>query len=163
MLTYHQRGSKGQFKFLIKWWPFDGYNCILTTWIWTKLTKLCRCHFHNRFPDAQIWYQRSKIPLPAQVMTLCYDTEWCPLLATMHSLVPGGCINMIIQQMIFASISCAFSVKSYWNGYQNYKSTLVHVMVWFRQATSHYMKQSWPIFLPPYNITGGQWVRDDVI
>ena len=32
------------------------------------------------------------------------------------------------------------------------KSTLVHVMAWCRQATSYYLSQCWPSFLPPYGI-----------
>ena len=39
------------------------------------------------------------------------------------------------------------------------KSTLVHVMAWCRQATSHYLSQCWPSSLPPYGITKPQWVK----
>ena len=39
------------------------------------------------------------------------------------------------------------------------KSTLVHVMVWCRQATSHYLSQCWPRSLPPYGVTRPQWVN----
>ena len=39
------------------------------------------------------------------------------------------------------------------------KSTLVHVMAWCRQATSYYMSQCWPRFLPPYSATMSQWVN----
>ena len=39
------------------------------------------------------------------------------------------------------------------------KSTLVQVMVWCRQATSHYMGQYWPRFMLPYGITRPQWVN----
>ena len=39
------------------------------------------------------------------------------------------------------------------------KSTLVQVMAWCRQATSHYPKQCWPRSLPPYGVTGPQWVK----
>ena len=39
------------------------------------------------------------------------------------------------------------------------KSTLVQVMAWCRQATSHYLSQCWPRFLPPYSITRPQWVN----
>ena len=33
------------------------------------------------------------------------------------------------------------------------KSTLVGVMAWCRQATSHYLSQCWPSFLSPYGVT----------
>ena len=40
------------------------------------------------------------------------------------------------------------------------KSTLVQVMAWCRQATSHYLNQCWPRFMLPYGITRPQWVKD---
>ena len=36
------------------------------------------------------------------------------------------------------------------------KSTLVQVMGWCHQATSHYLSQWWPRFLPPYGVTTPQ-------
>ena len=37
------------------------------------------------------------------------------------------------------------------------KSTLVQVMAWCRQATSHYLSQCWPRSLSPYGVTSPQW------
>ena len=42
----------------------------------------------------------------------------------------------------------------------NEKSTLVQVMAWCRQATSHYLIQCWPRFMSPYSVTRPQWVND---
>ena len=39
------------------------------------------------------------------------------------------------------------------------KSTLVQVMAWCRQATSHYLSQLWPRSLSPNGITRPQWVN----
>ena len=39
------------------------------------------------------------------------------------------------------------------------KSTLVQVMAWCCQATSHYLSQCWPISMMPYCITRAQWVK----
>ena len=39
------------------------------------------------------------------------------------------------------------------------KSTLVQVMAWCRQATSHYLTRCWPRSLPPYGVTRPQWVN----
>ena len=39
------------------------------------------------------------------------------------------------------------------------KSTLVQVMAWCRQATSHYLSQWWPRSLSPYGVTRPQWVK----
>ena len=38
------------------------------------------------------------------------------------------------------------------------KSTLVQVMTWCCQATSHYLSQCWPRFMSPYGVTRSQWV-----
>ena len=38
------------------------------------------------------------------------------------------------------------------------QSTLVQVMAWCRQATSHYLSQCWPGSVSPYDITRPQWV-----
>ena len=40
----------------------------------------------------------------------------------------------------------------------NEKSTLVQVMAWCHQATSHYLSQCWHRSLLPYGITRLQWV-----
>ena len=39
------------------------------------------------------------------------------------------------------------------------KSTLVQVMAWCRQATSHYLSQCWPRSLSPYGVTRPQCVK----
>ena len=39
------------------------------------------------------------------------------------------------------------------------KSTLVQVMAWCRQATSHYLSQCWPRSLSPHGVTRPQWVK----
>ena len=38
------------------------------------------------------------------------------------------------------------------------KSTLVQVMAWCRQATSHYLSQCWPRSVSPYGVVRPQWV-----
>ena len=39
------------------------------------------------------------------------------------------------------------------------KSTLVQVMAWCRQATSHYLSQRWPRSMSPNGVTRPQWVE----
>ena len=39
------------------------------------------------------------------------------------------------------------------------QSTLVQVMAWCSQATSHYLSQCWPRSLSPYGVTRPQWVK----
>ena len=40
------------------------------------------------------------------------------------------------------------------------KSTLVQVMAWYCQATSHHQNQCWPRYMSPYGVTGPQWAHD---
>ena len=39
------------------------------------------------------------------------------------------------------------------------KSTLVQLMAWCHQATSHYLSQCWPSSMSPYGVTRPQWVN----
>ena len=41
----------------------------------------------------------------------------------------------------------------------NEKSTLVQVMAWCCQTTSHYLSQCWPRFMSPCSVTRPQWVK----
>ena len=41
----------------------------------------------------------------------------------------------------------------------DYKSTLVQVMAWCRQAASHYLSQCWPSSMLPHGIARPQWVN----
>ena len=40
------------------------------------------------------------------------------------------------------------------------KSTLVQVMAWCRQTTSHYLSQCWPSSMSPYGVTRPEWVNN---
>ena len=42
------------------------------------------------------------------------------------------------------------------------KSTLVQVMTWWRQETSHYLSQSWPRSMSSYCTTRPQWVKPSI-
>ena len=43
------------------------------------------------------------------------------------------------------------------------QSTLVQVMTWCRQSTSHYLSQCWPRSLSPYGVTRPQWVKTKIL
>ena len=43
------------------------------------------------------------------------------------------------------------------------QSTLVQVMAWCRQATSHYLSQCWPRSLSLYGVTRPQWVKNTTL
>ena len=54
-------------------------------------------------------------------------------------------------------ISCKIALRWMPLDLTDDKSTLVQVMAWCHQATSHYWSQCWPRFMSPYGITRPQW------
>ena len=81
-----------------------------------------------------------------------------------NSLVPGK-FELNFRYLIFQiisvidgwGISCELALRWMSLNFTDYKSTLVQVMDWCRQATSHYLSQCWPRSLSPYGITRPQW------
>ena len=88
------------------------------------------------------------------------------IIGSVNSLAPGrfGCNfkNSIFKLALLIGI-----FKSSYNNILKWmpqdltddKSTLVQVMAWCRQATSHYLSQCWPRSLSPYGVTRPQWVN----
>ena len=86
----------------------------------------------------------------------CIKTHW-----------PLGDLNVILKNVNFnLALLIAIFKSSHDNvlrwmpqdltdGY----STLVQVMAWCRQATSHYLNQCWPRSPTPYGVTRPQWVN----
>ena len=95
-----------------------------------------------------------------------YNTELSELhAARFNSLAPGRFqrnFRKFILQLILViggwSISCKIVFKWMPMDLADGKSTLVQVMAWCRQATSHYLSQCWPRSLSPYDVTRPQWV-----
>ena len=83
-----------------------------------------------------------------------------------NSLAPGGFENSF-QNVFFKLISwidtlsnsCETALRSMPQNPSDYKSTLVQVMAWCRQAASHYLSQCCPRSLSPYGVTRPQWVK----
>ena len=84
----------------------------------------------------------------------------------LNSLAPGrpGChfktaiFNLVLSIGIFTS-SKDNILRWMPRDLTDDKSTLVQVMAWCRQATSHYLSQCWPSSMSPYGITRPQWVN----
>ena len=84
----------------------------------------------------------------------------------LNSLAPGRFqlnFTWVIVQLILVidGWGISFEIVLLWMSLYliDDKSTLVQVMAWCRQATSHYLSQSWPRSLPPYGVTRPQWVK----
>ena len=83
-----------------------------------------------------------------------------------NSLTPGrsecDSKNVIFNLILLIGIFRASHDNALWWMPQDLtddKSTLVQVMAWCCQATSHYLSQCWPRSLLPYGVTRPQWVN----
>ena len=90
--------------------------------------------------------------------------EWCHLF--LNSLTPGK-LEWNFRYVIFKrilvidgwGICCKIALIWMSLDFTDDQSTLVQVMAWCRQATSHYLSQCWPRSLSPYRINMPQWVK----
>ena len=57
------------------------------------------------------------------------------------------------------SISCELALRWMLHDLTDDKSTLVQVMAWCHQATSHYLSQWWPRSMSPYGVTRPQRIN----
>ena len=74
--------------------------------------------------------------------------------------------HIIFKQILVidgGGISCEIALIWMSLDFTDDQSTLVQVMAWCRQATSHYLSQSWPRSLSPYGVTRPQWVKMHLI
>ena len=80
---------------------------------------------------------------------------------------PTGRFEQIFRQVIFQlisvtdgwGISCKIALRWMPLDLTDDKSTLVQVMAWCHQATSHYPSQCWPRSMSPNGVTRPQWVN----
>ena len=84
-----------------------------------------------------------------------------------NSLAPGkyqwNFRHVIFKQILVIDgwgISCEIALIWMSLDFADGQSTLVQVMAWCHQATSHYLSQCWPRSLLPYGVTRPQWVKD---
>ena len=92
----------------------------------------------------------------------CYLYRWDVL-----TRWPLGDLNVILKNVIFNlalligifKSSCDNVLRWMPQDLTDDKSTLVQVMAWCRQATSHYLNQCWPRSPTPYGVTRPQWVN----
>ena len=70
----------------------------------------------------------------------------------------NGIFNLVLLIGIFRS-SHDNALRWMPQDFTDDKSTLVQVMAWCRQATSHYLSQCWLSLLSPYGVAMSQWVK----
>ena len=77
-----------------------------------------------------------------------------------NSLAPGRCgsniksiIFKLVKQNSNLPTCCEITLRRMPKNLTNDWTTLVQVMVWCRQATSHYLRQCWPRSMSLYDVT----------
>ena len=101
--------------------------------------------------------------LKISIPMLCYShisrEQW------VNSLAPGRFkwnFGWLIVKLTLVTdgwvISCGIPLSWMSINLTDDKSILVQLMVWCRQATSHYLNQCWPRSMSPYGVTRPQWV-----
>ena len=82
---------------------------------------------------------------------------------SLNSLVPGkfewNFRHVTFKQIDGWGMSCEIALIWMSLDFISGQSTLVQVMAWCHQATSHYLSQCWPRPLLPYDVTRPQWVN----
>ena len=106
------------------------------------------CHY-RQFMVCLLW-----IPSPIYVFMSC-----------LNSLAPGkfewNFRHVIFKQILVIdgwSISCQIALIWMSLDITDDQSTLVQVMAWCHQATSHYLSQCWPRSMSPNGVIRPQWV-----
>ena len=124
--------------------------------------------WHNLLPCTSISYiQRLKEPKSSTMLAFAY-IFWAPVCHYWHvdSLAPGkfewNFRHVIFKQILVIDgwgISCEIALIWMPLGFTDDQSTLVQVMAWCRQATSHYLNQCWSRSPTPHGVTRPQWVK----
>ena len=111
-------------------------------------------------------------PLPAPMLTYCQPDllenisikieviYWMRCILTHWPL--GNFRHVSFKQILVIDgwgISCEIALIWMSVDFTDDQSTLVQVMTWCRQATSHYLSQYWARFLSPHGITRPHWVK----
>ena len=105
----------------------------------------------------------------------CHRVEWpscISFVVTSFMLIywPLGnlkdILDLVFKQILMSDDwKIAFAIVLIWMSldFTYDQSTLVQVMAWCRQATSHYLNQSWPVSLSPCGVTRLQWVNLNIL
>ena len=144
------------------WSPGDSLNLVRVLSVRVNYSQQCRNDINGRWE-----YSKSIINH--------YQTKWCAVYLChthplgnfiLNSLAPGrfgrDFKNLIFNLVLLIGILRSLYDNALRSVPQNItgKSTLVQVMAWGRQATSHYLSQCWPRSMLPYGVIRPQWVKN---
>ena len=146
---------------------------------WTRFLKDCTCKtiffiFGEAFPwrGSSVFFitfffqlGKMRMTIPTRASTCrhlqCFD---CPTYLQMNERKPTWNCPVCDKPAEFDNLTIdgwEWFIAVRWMSFVliDDKSTLVQLMAWCRQATSHYQSQCWPSFMSPYGVTRPQWVN----
>ena len=124
--------------------------------------------FHSNFPGANElkinpFFRAQWVHSTEQFMQNCIQESDSQLLPLTHCGLGdfnGWVLFNPITTIDGWDIFCEIALRRMSLDLTDDKSTLVQVMAWCRQATSHYLSQCWPSSLAPCGVTKPQWVNE---
>ena len=136
-------------------WSSPGFITLhgLDPWIKAQLSTILLlrltgwCSIHLRVISLEL-VEVLKISLCKMILKTTHLTNW-----------PLGNLNVILDIFKWIlvvdgwGISCEIALILISLDFTDDQSTLVQVMTWCRQVTSHYLSQCWPRYLSPYGVT----------
>ena len=126
-------------------------------------------HFPRNITNTwTLLYNLTKICIFQEVLWIIHTGHWDK--SIINSLAPGKfesnfryLISQITSVIDGWGISCELALRWMSLNLTDDESTLVQVMAWCRQATSHYLRQCWPRSLSLYGVTRPQWVKSQSV
>ena len=142
------------------------YDYLILAWLYIN-------NDNERSPDIKIWkilalcHRRCIKSIPNGSKQFPSAHNFLHILSPcVNSLAPRRCgcnfKNIIFQLVSWPDTFSATSkiiVRWMPQNSTDEKSTLLQVMAWCRQATSHCLSQCWPRSLSPYGVTRPRWVK----
>ena len=159
--------------------------CIVSNLVWfvtpVQINGLVQERCNSIAFDGLVQERRNSTALAMELCLFCINPSkyWCPIFSRLPSMISVKHISSftprifewkfrwVIFKIILAifgwGISCEIVLKWISLDLADDKSTLVQVMGWCRQATSHYPSQCWPSSMLPYGVTRPHWVNWEMI
>ena len=147
----------------------DKFHFIVLT-LWNSIIKFCKST-HDLVTQWGCPDKPWQKPWPCGVKQMpeladCFTPADITLIQRFCFDTPGGfdynlkLVNFKLNSMI-NNLSIFYETAIKWmpQHLTAHWSTLVQAMAWCHQATSHYLSQSWPRSLSPYDVTRPQWVK----
>ena len=109
--------------------------------------------------NLQEWEMRRSWACNAHMDIQCMKRECMYACTDYDLLIMYKCVKFCEINIHSFIHSFEIALRWMWQDLTDDKSTLVEVMAWCRQATSHYLNQCWPRSMLPYGVTRPQWVN----